>query len=200
MRVFKSCLCCSTDVPLGADVSGLDNTGIDCSQSSDERENGDGAREEFDNSREMEQELLGESINVLSSDSEATSEDEAMKEYSSYCSDEGGPTHSARGRGHSRGQGHGRGCECGFRMGQGGGRGRGRRHGRRQIDLPRSAVAIRVTDSESEEEDVYNPLRETEPQIPGGGSTELDLLSQFFSEEMIERLVLATNDNAEKKG
>ena len=193
MRVFKSCLCGSTDIPLGADVSGLDSTGIDCSQSSDESENGNGAREESDDSREMEQELLRESINVLSSDSEATSEDDAMKEYSSSCSDEGGPTHSAGGRGHSRGQGRGRGRGCGFRMGRGGGRGRGRRHGRRQIDLRWSAVAIRVTDSESEEEDVYSPLRETEPQIPGGSSTELDLLSQFFSEEMIERLASTGN-------
>ena len=30
-------------------------------------------------------------------------------------------------------------------------------------------------------------------------AAELDLLSQFFSEEMIERLVLATNGNAEKQ-
>ena len=94
----------STDVPLGADVSGLDSTGIDCSQSSDGNENSSGAQEEFDDSSEteediqdesddsrgMEQELLGESVDVLSSDSEATSEDEAMEGYSS---DEGGPTH-----------------------------------------------------------------------------------------------------------
>ena len=38
----------------------------------------------------MGQELLEESVDVLSSDSEATSEDEAMEGYSS---DEGGPTH-----------------------------------------------------------------------------------------------------------
>ena len=94
----------STDVPLGTDVSGLDSTGIDCSQSSDGNENSSGAQEEFDDSSEteediqdesddsrgMEQELLGESVDVLSSDSEATSEDEAMEGYSS---DEGGPTH-----------------------------------------------------------------------------------------------------------
>ena len=45
----------------------------------------------------------------------------------------------------SRSQGHGRGRGRGIWIGRCGGRGRGHRHGQRQIDLPRSAVAIRVT-------------------------------------------------------
>lgn len=169
----------STEIPQGTDVSGLDSTGIDCTQSSDESEKGNSAQEECDDSseteediqdesddgREMEQELLGESVDVLSSDSEATSEDEATEGYSSSCSDVGGPTHSARGRGQrgrgrgqSRGQDRGRRRGRGYRMGQGGGERHGRIYGRRQIDLPRSAVAIQV-----QEEDEYSPLRETGP-------------------------------------
>lgn len=128
------------------------------------------------------------------------SQDESMDRYSSSCSDEGGSTHSARL--HERRREPVRGNRRGRGLVRGRGRGGpGEGHSKRKTHLPKRAVSIKVNDSRFEEEDDYCPLREVGPQIPGGSSalSELDLLSQYFNDEMIGRLVVATNDYAEQK-
>ena len=172
-----------------------------CGDSSEAGEDVQNLYDESSEVNEVVQEQLEEPVDDLSSDPGATSEDEAMEESTSSSSDEGRPTSAIR-----RGQ-TGRGRVRGFRRGRGRGRGQGHGQepshgrGRKKIDLPKSAVPIEVTDSDFEEEDEHCPLREVGLQMGGGSNalSELDLLGQYFSDGMIERLVLATNDYAEQK-
>ena len=84
--------------------------------------------------------------------------------------------------------------------GQRHGRGQGRGSTQRSAVLPQAAVPMSGIDTAFEAIAEFCPLREAGPQIPEGSSpNELDMFSQFFNDQVIESLVVATNDYAEQK-
>ena len=101
------------------------------------------------------------------------------------------------------GRGSGRGC------GRGSGRGResGRGCGRNTLgttppilqNIPASAKPIEVVDGAYIEYDEFSPIRKVGPQLPDSCSNplELDLFNLYFTDEVIDHLVVATNEYAE---
>ena len=84
--------------------------------------------------------------------------------------------------------------------GQRHGRGQGRGSTQRSAVLPQASVPMSGIDTAFEAIAEFCPLREAGPQIPEGSSpNELDMFSQFFNDQVIESLVVATNDYAEQK-
>ena len=148
-------------------------------------------------------------VSSVVSDSEGSSE--SIHHDSSDDSDDEPPTHSIRGRG--RGacggrRGRGRGARGGKQeQGQGAGQGQGIGQGRAKRSkpaLPELARSIEETDDEFEEfkdDDNFCAIREAGPQLPDDGSmlSELDLFGLYIGDEVIERLVEATKQYAEKQ-
>ena len=122
-----------------------------------------------------------------------------------------------RGRGRDRGRGRGRGRPRGralFSQGRGhpssNSRGRGRgatergRSGRRtpyRDLIPPEATPITVPDDSRSAPPDFNPLRIPGPHLPPGENptSELDYFRLFFDDEILDNLVVATNDYAEDK-
>ena len=137
-------------------------------------------------------------VSSVVSDSEGSSE--SIHHDSSDDSDDEPPTHSIRGRG--RGARGGK-QEQGRGAGQGQGIGQGRAK-RSKPALPELARSIEETDDEFEEfkdDDNFCAIREAGPQLPDDGSmlSELDLLGLYIGDEVIECLVEATKQYAEKQ-
>ena len=95
------------------------------------------------------------------------------------------------------GRGSGRGC----------GHGSGRGCGRSKLgttppilqNIPASAKPIEVVDGAYIEHDEFSPIHKVGPQLPDSCSNplELDLFNLYFTDEVIDRLVVATNEYAE---
>ena len=65
--------------------------------------------------------------------------------------------------------------------------------------IPDEAVSIETVDVGFKERDNFQPLRDTGPHLPEGGNlTELDIFNLFFTDEMVDYLVRATNDYAQR--
>ena len=105
-----------------------------------------------------------------------------------------------RGRPQSRGRGRGRAQSRGRGHGRGQLRGRGCGRGQARQLLPASAKPISVNDSHFVEGEIFSPAREVGPQFSIDDSlTELNLFCKYFDDAVIEHLVDATNDYAERK-
>ena len=113
-----------------------------------------------------------------------------------------GDKEEPRGQRHGRGQGRGS-TQRSAVLPQAAvpmGRGQGRGSTQRSAVLPQAAVPMSGIDTAFEAIAEFCPLREAGPQIPEGSSpNELDMFSQFFNDQVIESLVVATNDYAEQK-
>ena len=103
------------------------------------------------------------------------------------------------GRGNGRGRGHGRGT-------RGRGRGRGGVSGSNGVEavnlaVPQMCIPISTQDDGLAAQQEFQPLRTPGPHLPDSlpeEPSELDLFRLFVDDEVLQRLVTATNDYAEK--
>ena len=125
-------------------------------------------------------------------------------------------TRQGRGTTSSRGRGRGRGSTSARGRGQGRGTTRGRGSGRRQgttreqggsrarnqSEIPKCAKSISVTDTNFEEPEEFQPLRDPGPYLPATVELEptaLDIFRLFIDDEVLEHLITATNQYAAQK-
>ena len=89
-----------------------------------------------------------------------------------------------------------------MRGSRGRGRGRGQGSGTGSNNVPQCAIPISVPDVNATPSEEFNPLRNPGPHLPPSlpqDATELDLFHLFVDDEVLERLVTATNEYAEQK-
>ena len=111
---------------------------------------------------------------------------------------------NGRGRGRGRGtRGRGRGTRGRGRGTRGRGRGRGGVSGSNGVNLvvPQMCIPISTQDDGLAAQQEFQPLRTPGPHLPDSlpeEPSELDLFRLFVDDEVLQRLVTATNDYAEK--